>query len=32
MIEIVLGALIFAAGIAAVYLINNKEDEYRESE
>lgn len=32
MLEILLGALIFAAGVAAVYFVNNKEDEFRESE
>ena len=30
--EIIIGALIFAAGVAAVYLLNDKEDEFRESE
>jgi hypothetical protein len=32
MFEIVIGALIFAAGVAVVYLVNNSEDEFRESE
>lgn len=32
MLEILLGALIFAAGVAVVYLVKDKEDEYRESE
>lgn len=32
MLEILLGALIFAAGVAAVYLVNDNQDEFRESE
>lgn len=30
--EIIIGALIFAAGVTAVYLVNSGEDEFRESE